>query len=159
MIRTAAGAIALMLAISSFAAACSSGGRGPTPAPTQTPPPGARLTQAQAIDAARENAGFLMADDDLAATSAEFTTFEGAYEILAPRGIDPPLPGESAPPNETPVWLVVLTGLFYERQPPPPPPPATPPPHEPVCADVVVIIDDNTGTHLKGLFLDSGACS
>lgn len=94
-----------------------------------------------AINNARLSASHLILDGVVQSASAQPTTFSEGLSIA---GLTNPLVSPFSPASETPVWLVYLTGLFYEPQGPPGPGVSSQPPQEPSCSRITVILDSDT---------------
>ncbi len=116
-----------------------------------TPAAFATLSEEEAVEAAKAEAGHIIGDSPIQEATAEFTTWAGAHARLADRGFEkesrsPGNPG--LPLDDTAVWLAILKGLFYEPQGPSSLTDATARPGEPVCAEIIVLLID-PGAHLQ----------
>ena len=134
MIRTTIHATGLLAAVLITLSACARSSS-PWPLPSAT----ANLTEDEAVEAAFNYGGHLIQDREIQRTTAHYTTYAAAYDIL---DFDTPLPGSGRLPGETPVWIVTFKGMFYEPQGPAPDPTVTPKPREPACSEVIVLIPD-----------------
>jgi len=111
---------------------------GPTPSET------ANLTVEQAIDAALASASHIVQDELPQGVAARYTTLA---EALESEKLTMPLVSPFAPSDDTLVWVVKLTGMFYE--PPGPPNPATTAtPLRPACSVVTVLVRDGSGDYI-----------
>lgn len=111
---------------------------GPTPSET------ANLTVDQAIDAALASASHIVQDALTQGVAARYTTLA---EALESEQLTMPLVSPFAPSDDTLVWVVKLTGMFYE--PPGPPNPATiATPLRPACSVVTVLVRDGSGDYI-----------
>lgn len=96
------------------------------------------LDRDTAIEHAKRGASHLIRDGTIETATAESTQFMRALqhsELTYP--IVPPF----RPPDELPVWLVYLHGLFYDPQ---GPPSSSHIPGQPVCSRITVILDSDT---------------
>ena len=106
------------------------------------------LSQEEAVEAAKENAGAIIHDEPVVDTQVERTSYADAAEELGFGGDTPP---------EASVWRVVFRGMFFEPQ-GPPDPPSPPPPRKPVCAEITVLVEDATAQGLGLTFARSTGC-
>lgn len=153
---TLTSSVAVLLAITIGAsAACGDddGNQSGTPSSPQTSNAQANVA---AIDNAKLSASHVILDSVVQSSSAQATTYAEALQLA---DLVDPLVSPFGPASETPVWLVYLTGLFYEPQGPPVPGASSEPPQEPTCSRITVILSASTYESFLLNLAPAGGCS
>lgn len=141
-----------VLALGVLACGSDEGGALPTPAtPSRTAFPAgptpvetANLTAEQAIDAALASANHIIQNALPQGVAARYTTLA---EALESEQLTMPLVSPFAPSGDTLVWVVKLTGMFYEPS-GPPVLDTTATPLRPMCSVVTVLVRDGSGDYI-----------